>query len=297
MEMSYGLYERAEERTASREAARYCFLEIIRARVPKVLEELRDGPLNIYLETGLNYPSLDYKNWGGRDWERTDIWNNIKHGASWLDAREIIFGRSILNWANRYNLIEEEANRHHHWLLNCVISTIQHWKHSPDALEQLSWTYPRHLWPGLVLLVKPPKKGLPEWMANLESREAYISHIREGASKRVNGDPYLSMMQKSHLNAAVQTIGNEVSELSKYLDRVEERYQSQGWKRVDNKKKLQRHMEWTVKFQVQGINYSQVARESKPQVTMQAIRKEINFTLALIGLQRRKGIGPGRPRD
>ena len=143
------------------------------------------------------------------------------------------------------------------------------------------------------MVVKNTLKGFPQWSANIESRRKYLDYIAKTAKRRLESDPVLSQGDPSHRTALIETVVKRASEYSKQVD---ERYQSAGWKPVEEKRELKKHLSWSIKYQVRAINFSQIARESKPIVKPQAVIKAVRSTLAIIGLIERAGNGRGRPR-
>lgn len=291
IDWQYAGYEHPEHRICSVEIARLCFLVTLESEAPKVLEELRDDILPLYLSTKLDPYLIDYKNLGGRNWERAEIWTSILQGASWIDEKEITLGRRILAWASHWNLTEQISGRRPHWILGCTMDTLKFWKHSKNKLTQLEWSYVGILWPGLA--IKKTPKNFPQWNAHIESRRNYLKNVTKRAKQSLKNDPIFSQVDPSHRASLIRAAENHAFDCSKKID---EKYQSAGWKPIEEKTELQKHVEWTIKYQVQRINFSQIARKSQPRVKPQAVIKAVRSILALIGLNERASSGRGRPR-
>lgn len=149
----------------------------------------------------------------------------------------------------------------------------------------------------------PCPGGLLDFDPYLESLEGYLSLIEREARRRLEIDPYLSLVEKPHQNAYATLVKKRAAEYAKQV--MAYALSQAGLKKVKTKHELETHLEWAVRVWVLGQNYSQVAhkaarRQSGRKYSSNAIRKAVREVLQLIEpswvSQLEERFPPGRPR-
>jgi hypothetical protein len=282
----------------SRQFTQTRFLIIAEKINPQILIEARDGPFILFRD--LYNASLHNK--------PDEFWNKLNTSWRFLEnvAEAKPFLDSLKQWAERSNL---EAD----WCVETTLLAMRRYVGFEDG--EFSWFYPtykvvpdeegkkpykdkvdlifdhpilgiRNVPDFTSISLPSPPGGLPEWDPYLEPlEEGYLPRIEREARQRLENDPLLSIVDKSHQAAYARQVRQEAA---RYADEVLAHAESQpGLMPVKSKTKLETHLEWSVRVWVLDKNYSQVARsaECKPngeKPTWKAVKKAVKEILQLI---------------
>lgn len=279
MQFGFGEVEPVDKRN-SIASARVDFLMRIREKAPEVLSDLAYIPYQMYIASPVS---------------PVELWplNERKVRLYALSGRNINgLYIALLAWAHRWNLYAD-------WCLENACWTLHLWGESSKCLENYDWNLKGAGWiklgdEALAHLTVP--SGLPKWDAEYQFRFSYINGVKKRLKQHIEQDSFLSSLS-SKLKRDI--IDAKMAEVETYCDRVLEVYDSQVdslgrpiWKRAESKADLLRNMVWTVKFQVQGKSYSEIANTDK--FSPSTVKREVESTLDLIGLSRRPDVKRGR---
>ncbi len=195
-------------------------------------------------------------------------------------------------WAGRWHLEAE-------WCLDNACWTLDTFRVLPED-ERTEWLIGGSSWIRLndsEFAHLTPPSGFLVWDADYEFRAKYVERAERQIKEHIEQSPFLSNL-KAKLKRGV--IDEVMSKVNAYCDEVLKVYDAQvdsagnpTWKRAESKKDLLRNIAWAVKFQVREMNFSDIADAEK--VSISTVKREVDNTLALIGLQRRSTRrGPSR---
>jgi hypothetical protein len=263
----------------ARQRAQEMFLAVVRAKRPGVMEDLSNEPLSLYLEADLPVNPVNRR-----------TWTQLVQGSETPDNPLLLrLKESLIEWQRRWHLEETEGDPK--WCLATAVLTLAEWKSDNSDNKILDWSYHRTVSVRDWINLEPPLPDFDYWLSGISHKE-YLKEVREAANRQLEAKP-LSILKESRRRAIISDV---VEAAEKYMHKLEERYKSDGWEAVTKRPMLRDHLIWAVKYQVVGMNYNQITRETKPTVTTNAVRKAIRETLEYIGIRAREADPPGRPR-
>lgn len=269
-------------------SARACFLWTIQQQEPRVSLQLRDEILSTFLVAIRHVPvssitELRLKSLAEGTIDSQDIANlrnDFQNGLFDHDQPFSVFLRALFDWSKSWNLDAD-------WFVLRALKTLNSWSRNKIFRENLQWS-------SLLYGIDDPEnepqppEGFPAWNVLDESAKTYRLKISNEARNRIVQDDILAQIEASHREHFIRNLDPVVKN---YQDRVSQFYKALGYKPV-NRQELLKHIEWTVAFQVSGETFTDIA--SSANVQPQAISKEVNSVLKLIGLDRRL-VKRGRP--
>ena len=201
---------------------------------------------------------------------------------------------SLLTWARIWNL---EAD----WVFDNACWTLEMWSQFPDMRERLEWMSGGTGWMRLsdedIKDVVPPS-GLRSWTPDTEFQVSYEQYARNEIEQHINQDQFFSNVKAS---LKIDFIEAKMAEVISYCERVLEVYFSQKdssgrsiWKLAEKRDDFPRNLKWTIRFQILGESFSQIANEEDKAVS--TIKRAIEDILDLLDLPKRKDAKPGRRR-
>lgn len=317
MKLGLGELEQPYSAGYSNEFTQTRFLIILEKCSPQILLEARDDVYPFFRDLLVTIPSE----------QGDEFFNNLNTGWRYLEnipAARAFLERLML-WAKRWHL---EAD----WCIERTIMAMRRYYGIKAILSEFSWFYPLETilvgddgkkpfkdkidrifdYPVMEImnsytshtldLSSPPGK-LPEFNPYLTWKEYYLLRIEEETRRRLENDPYLSIVEKSHREAYIKLVKECAAE---YAEKVKAFAISQaGLRQVKTKPKLITHLEWTVRVWVLGENYSQVASSAAPKrdgkkPTLKAVKKAVKEILEIIELtwaaQLEERFPQGRPK-
>ena len=188
-----------------------------------------------------------------------------------------LFWKSIVSWAEKFNLVENDEQDK--WLFESAVYTIEYWSKNPKSLKKVG-LLESSLYHKENLETLEPPFGLPKWEPQYKERRIYLEEAKNFIKEELNKIDLFEKNQK-RLNLTTRQISNE-AEI--YCDKVEKHFRSNGWKKVTVKKEFEKHLEWTIRFQVKEESYSSIARDYG--VYASSVKKEVEEILGVIGLKR-----------
>lgn len=189
-----------------------------------------------------------------------------------------IFWKSIVYWAEKFNLVEsDEQDR---WLFESAVYTIDYWSKNPKNIKEVGLLESSPFHKQYLETIEPPF-GLPKWKPQYKKRKVYLEEAKKIIKEDLNKIELFKKNQR-RLSLTASQIGNE-AEI--YCDEVEKHFRSNGWKKVPVKKEFEKHLEWTIRFQIKEESYSSIAREYG--VYASSVKKEVEEILRVVGLERR----------
>jgi hypothetical protein len=224
----------------------------------------------------------------------------FEEGANELSPERKALREAVIKWQTNYNLLENENEKK--WVLHWIISNaLNQWAISPSknrkhiVLSEIKV-------PGLTLIKLAqdkinneklfPPRGLPEYKPFDESRDAYIKRInlKRVIRKRIESDDILSIASNKSKSSFISQISDVLlKDVISYCKKVEKAFIASEWKwefkegmderiwfwrpekiRVIDRwiltptfERLTRDLIWTVRAQIQGKSYSEIATKGK----------------------------------
>jgi hypothetical protein len=173
------------------------------------------------------------------------------------------------------------------WCLKSAFYSFDDWTRSASSFKDrgLSTFGTSEHSPYLKSIEHPP--GLWEWEPEYEERTAYIESQIERVRK---GSDEIGLLQNARILKKFLSIVE--AEAEEYCDDVERHYRSHGWQKIRDRKEIRKHLSWAVRFQVKKETLSSIAHSEG--VSVPGVKKQVEQTLELIGIQKRKDSRPGR---
>jgi hypothetical protein len=257
--------------------ARLDFLYLVEKLMPEVGRELANKPLKL-----LSLIHLDSPQWKTLLIQETAIEYLLKiphenlpyHSQKipqTLRASFPLFHKSLYNWAVKYNLADE-------WLIKHFFELLCEWVDYPqDKGKNLYSTLQRS--PNLISDDSRFPDGTPM---------GYENKFR----------PWLyDIESKSDYRKAYQTADKK--SFDEYLKKMENFALAHGNKRNQQKRKLKRHLEWFIHYQVGGKTYREIAElcQDKKGIDEAAIIQAVHNIAKLLGINLREPSKSGRKRN
>jgi hypothetical protein len=227
------------------------FFETVKKCEPKVLEDLGQEPMRLYLNAG-----LDNKKMYGST--RSRLWEMLK-SQRWAeligDPRLFLFRQKLWEWGERWKL-------NHEWCLVVAFETLVDWTLHPELASELAWAFMIYSG-GYVVRPIPGEDrfgfSYRGWHLPFYNRKDYEQAIRESFE----------------------------AELKNYCDRIEEAAPEHGYIELPSPKHTRKpHLpyEWLVRFRVQGWPINKINKKYYPNSdNRRHIREGINEAASLVG--------------
>lgn len=194
-------------------------------------------------------------------------WQEIRLGRADNHLRESIseLTAALDEWARRWNLNEE-------WCLQRAYDALRWWTRH-GRVDAVLWA--GAVWGGAVIAPPnppPPLEELPEYHPLFTFRENYLQSIRASGARH------------GLLKVAAQ-----------YCEQVEDCYEAAGYVRckADEKRRLDQHLEWTVRFQLTGEGLDNIA-QTADEIEKSTVLRAVYDLLRMIDLEKRADAKPGR---
>jgi hypothetical protein len=195
---------------------------------------------------------------------------------------------AIAEWAHPWNL--NNWKKDDPWFFDHTLQTLHWWRINQDAHDKLQW-YPLSASWELTLDAQMPSQWLPTWEPDTEKQTEYIERVTCAALLQIE-DSILSCSDPSSRKAFVDSIEKKAAE---YCKRVQAHY---GWEKSRKKPEIQKHISWTMRFQVVEESYAGIARSGKTNASH--VKREVAEILDILKLIPRKttpGRKPGQEDD
>jgi hypothetical protein len=267
----FGEFDWPDER-GKRRFAQLIFLQAVSKFEQAPLEQLYNKPFKIYL-SALNDFHLDH----------ADIarpWRLSGPARSFVEPLEA----EIEAWVRSWNLSAK-------WCIRAAFATLQFWSCSSREITELSFSLPSG--GGGVPTPPDPPKGFPNYPPYVMSQDYYLEMVRDRTLAAIRDNSLLRHGSRLQTKAFVESI---VDKAKRYCRTVEEVYVESEWKRCrkSEKKNLKQHLEWTVKFQVGGKTFSELAEAAHVEQT--TVSRAVRDILSILPLTQRPDSKPGRIR-
>lgn len=205
-----------------------------------------------------------------------------RSGGGRMETKDPELRAAVEGWATSHGLnkVAEEENQAAEWVIEAALVLVHHWYRVEAACPFECSAWPRNRWtrfPTRVVHVatfRPPIFDIPEWAPSMETKD----HHRE---------------------RAIALLGGLLDGFYKTTER-----DFRTWEIPVNRRSLQLHMGWLVRYQVIGWQYAAIAREERKArgqgrtstdgATADAVRKAVKRGADLLGIELREGT-PGRP--
>jgi hypothetical protein len=250
------------DRNASQAYLRNAFLDTVQHHAQYALKDLHNN-LSLFLSLS--------------EQERRLTWLHF-YGNRLLRIKTFV--RAVEDWARKYNLNAP-------WCIENAIYTCQQWSHFSKVPDELSFSSEGG--GGVRPTIDPPYEGGPEYDPT-GSRKAYLDRIHVDAQEVIESNPLLNLSDALQRSEFINSI---VAEVEKYCIEAEKHCHELGYPPFNEKRKLEKHLIWTVQFQVCEKSYSEIARNNK--VNTSTVKRAIEDILQAIDLPSRK-IHSGRPK-
>jgi hypothetical protein len=267
----FGEFDWPDER-GKREFLQLLFLDTLERVDQAPLKDLYDKPFELYRQCCKDF-RLDYR--------AIYCWWGLTGAARSMVQR---LNADINAWSKTWNLDAK-------WCRKTALASLGTWSSSSREVTELIFQHPGG-GGGVPTPIEPPD-GFPRYIAYMMSRDSYLEWVESTALKVISDNSLLNHAPRIKAKAFAESI---VRKAIPYCRTVEALYVESGWKRYrkNEKRNLKQHMEWTVKFQVSGKTFSEVAEEADvDQTTVSRAAREI---LAILPLAPRPDSKPGRIR-
>lgn len=206
-----------------------------------------------------------------------EIWELIKYRLHSSELKAL--SGALDTWAVKWNLTEE-------WCKAAAYCTLQVWTRSSKP-GQFFW----HPGVGKRIVRYDSLEGLPLYMREF-GRECYLNTVELAVREAVANHPLLKLGEAKSLGSFIKSVRNSPI-IDDYCKGVEEASPPFSAK---DKRKLNQHLKWTIKFQVVGKSFEEISRKSK--VTEKAVEKAVLEMLQAIDLKERPRVKKksGRPK-
>lgn len=187
-------------------------------------------------------------------------------------------------WSKNWNL---DAR----WCRDTALATLHFWSCASREITELRFQYP--VLAGFVPPRLDPPEGLPGYAAFEMERDYYLEQVRSGALEAIAEHPLL----RHGTNVKARAFADSMLVKAKqYCRTVEAAYVEHNWRRgrKSEKKNLNQHLEWTVKFQVSRKTFSELAEQSHVEQT--TVSRGVRDILSILPLPKRSDSKPGRIR-
>lgn len=151
-----------------------------------------------------------------------------------------------------------------------------------------------------------PPEGWPKWDSTQEPRESYLARIGKESQEAIGKNPFLSA---GHLQRKRGLVNSVLQIANSFCNKIEKAQRSRGLRRVRFSKNIERNLLWSVEFQILGKTYTSIANDyalqqsqksgdgTTAEINITTVKRAVENTLKLIGLEKRPDSGPGRKRD
>jgi hypothetical protein len=274
MQMGYGEFDWSDAGFA-RGFLRQQFLTAITSNAPEVFEDLRESVLPAFRQ-------LD-------NLERQLSWRDITPPSQFNSERVTAVRQKMQQWSSRLNLTEYFCEEVYNEMmisflrLNHARSQPPLTKNQPEAADHTTQHAQSQSPPDSVLdaiftewlrddatSLPAPPDGLKRYWPLYVTREEYLNDIKETVLKRFQADPLLMLGEPSQRAAFIQTV---VTRADAYCSDVEHFYEQIGYVRCKQKRKLRKHLQWAVEYQIQGRGWTEIAE--KHNVTVQGVEQAV----------------------
>jgi hypothetical protein len=275
MRITYGEFDWPDSGTKSH-YIRQRFLGAVTEHEPRVGENLYSSCVVPYRQL-VNVCGFQVDSTGMRKLVRESLRKNPPSAKKEIDSLSQSVGSVLATW----HLSSD-------WLHDISIDTLKTWSFYDRKPDRLWFEVPIH--GGAVPATPEVPDGLLEYEPLFDSRESYLYSLQEYARERLERDLLFRQGDMKRAAAFAKTIT-----VPGYCDEVERCYEAAGFLRSkpDEKRNLSRDLEWTIRFQVQGEKFTDIAGES---VEISTVIRAVEGMLNLTGLQKRQNSKRGRQR-
>jgi hypothetical protein len=289
-----GEYEHPDDKWLV-EVARSAFLEHVKDLKREVLMDLREEQLKLYQTARLQFRKISFVEWpeSDPDQEAREIqerwtthfrdyptWSYIEHNSIAHNGALQKLRGSLFSWTEIHHLNAA-------WCRERAYLTLEQWSAYPDTAE-MGWCRFPVMREGLA------GTGMPmgfDWGITTEKSSQYLDWITEQARYKLENDPLLSIVERSHREGLVRQVRKEAKKCCDALKGLAKLY---GFKEV-NWSELNKHALWAAKRQIVGETLEQIAK--KDGVSKTAVSNAVRAFLSRVELPERPFKGAGRPRS
>jgi hypothetical protein len=206
--------------------------------------------------------------------------------------------KAISVWADKWHLCARPGFRD--WFCSIALRTMSVW--SREGFDGEFWySGPRHKGRGHIFTNEAEEtaalplpvslSGFPRYRPHWQTRDYYLTYMfGEWLDNKRNKDWFQDLSRR------VQTavIDDYTTRATLYCDRVDAYYKSRAWKHAKDRREFNKHLNWTVRFQVLEQDYPDIA--SQFRVGPATIRSAVNQILDLLGLVARERVSKPKGR-
>lgn len=189
-----------------------------------------------------------------------------------------LFWKSASLWMNNNNL--SEVSLEDKWLLRTIVLSFDYWASNPQKINEFGLLESSLHHNEYLETIEPPL-GLPKWEPQRKEKETYLAEVNTLAKQQLKRQDIFK--NKKLFNTTLRQVNNFAET---YCNKVEKHFRSNGWKKVKVKKEFEKHLEWTIRFQVKEESYSKIAKDYN--VYASSVKKEVEEILNTIGLKKRE---------
>lgn len=241
--------------------ARIAFFLAIQRKAPKVLEDLRNEVLPIYVEVerDLSIPLNDL----------SDVVTYGEAPATTAALHRI--GEAKAKWASRWHLCQpvwKPWGFYIAWVSPVVNLTLQFWSGLEDKARKLEWT-----------LLSPITAS------QLMEDPGFYEFVIDG----------WKMQSETRTQAVERILGWVKKELNEILDEEEKKAKKTRMEKTPRKTSIE-HFDWLVQFQILEHTYAAIAKIAKSKVTSQTVSDGVKSAAeVVIGRGWEKWLREGKP--
>jgi hypothetical protein len=255
---------------------RWQFLSSLKANAPQVMEQLCRSLLPIFRQA---------KELEGLPWRDVAIGKSKPMKA----AR-----RAVQQWSESWNLNAEWCREelYNEAMIAYLRTSHPNIKPTPfnETILDLAFASDRHN-----LSIASPPDGLRNYLPIAETRKEYLNQVKAKALQPFDDGP-LTLAKPSLRRATVDSV---IRTAEAYCKSVEAAYLKQNHTHSKKRRELDRHLKWTVKFQVLRKTLPEIAEAhvGAKVIADSAISKAVTDLLRSVELNKRPDAKPGRIKN
>jgi hypothetical protein len=268
---------------------RNAFAQAVEQRAPEVWRQLYDRVLPIHRQVKLDLPHFTFRDF--HHYVTSPLSFNLTRPPYVQCGTLALLIRFLDAWSQTWNLVETDRSEIR-WVFEIALMNLDVWTALPppadDEPEYFSAGAGFH---GPIPSSPKPPEGLPVYDPITTRHRQYLDSVRKQALDAIQEHPILRHSAKPKQNALADSVQAAAED---YCRKVNEVYERSQFKRTseDQKRNLDRHLEWTVRVQVKGDSVTEVADSALVEAS--SVSRAVDEILGLVGIQKRADLKRGR---
>jgi hypothetical protein len=268
---------------------RNAFAQAIKEHAPEVWRDLYDRVLPRHRQLKQDLPHFTYRDF--HHYVTSPLSRNLRLPPYMQCGTLALLIRFLDAWSQTWNLVEADRSASR-WVFEIALMNLDLWDAlPPQADEQPEYFSAGAGFHGPIPSSPKPPEGLPRYDPITTRHKQYLDWVRKLALEAIQEDPILRHGTKPKQNALADSVQVAAEDYSREVNEV---YERSRFKRTsdDQKRNLDRHLEWTVRVQVNGDSVTEVADSAL--VKGSSVSRAVDEILGLVGIQKRADLKRGR---